>query len=106
MRPITFTSAIIFCLGCIGSANADLTEFDAKRLIDNGCSELRAKANFTISPKCNFRVIGLKLHQSTDGPAADISVFSDGFLYNINFIARYKLAPSGNHTLIDVFKTN
>lgn len=100
---------MIFCVTTMcalgaTSAHAEFGIFDAKRLIDNGCDELRNKANFLISPKCSFRVTDIAVHQSTDGPAADITVFSKGMLYDIGFIARYKLNASGNHQLVDVFK--
>jgi len=104
-RFIIFCIATMCALGAT-SAHAEFGIFDAKRLIDNGCSELRNKANFTISPKCDFRVTDMALHQSTDGPAADITVYSKGFLYDIGFVARYKLNASGDHQLVDVYKLN
>jgi len=104
-RFLLFGLAAVFVMGA-GAAQADMTLFDAKRLVDNTCYELRSKANFTISPKCSFRVTDMVTHDSTDGPAADITVFSSGFLYDIHFVARYRLSPTGDHQLVDVYKIN
>ncbi|MBF0247566.1 MAG: hypothetical protein HQL36_05775 [Alphaproteobacteria bacterium] len=104
MKKSTLGLVMALMLGSVGTAHAELTEFDAKRLIDNGCSELVRKADFTISPKCKSRIVNMVTHQSTDGPALDITVHSDGYLYDIVFIARYKLDPKGDHKLMDVYR--
>ncbi len=100
----TIALALLAALAFANSSRADLTQFDAQRMITQGCGELIRKASFTISPACAFRVEGLQTHDSTDGPVVDITVFSDGFLYDIYFIARYRLKPSGDHELVDVMK--
>lgn len=46
----------------------------------------------------------IQTHNSTDGPVADITVYSSGMLYDITFIARYRLKASGQHELVDVMK--
>lgn len=72
-------------------ASYKLTESQAYEIVTNDCSEIKNKATFTISSRCDFTIQDVATFGNGNQKVAKISLYSKGFLYDISFTVFYGL---------------
>ena len=67
-------------------------ENEAWGIITNGCPEIRKRASFFISPRCEFRILNVKaINLEESSSRVEIDTFSQGHMYSITFKAVYNI---------------